>query len=394
MTRDDVWAASIALAAKAGIWLAVVAMTAFLSSFVRPADEDVPALTHEGGRFFSIWAHWDSVHFLAIAREGYENSFLNAPPAFYPLYPALIGAVGRVLGSQFVVAGALISLITGVLAAVAVLRIGRLRLDVETARYGVLLLVFCPMAFFFQAVYSESLFLLLAATAFLLAEHRRFAWAGLAAGACLLTRPVGIAVVVGILVLAFAAPHRGRSLASTVPGMAVAAAFPIWLALETGSPFSFLHAESAWGRQLAPAGPLTGLYDGARAGWASVLQLTVGTSEHPYWTSVEPGRTAVLNLINLGSALLFLALSVVAWKRVGAAYGAYSLIGVLIPLSFTSTTTVYPLLSMPRFGIVLFPLFLAAATVVPRPARALVLGTSALFLGVMSVGWALWIFVA
>ena len=58
-----------------------------------------------------------------------------------------------------------------------VLRIGRLRLDVETARYGVLLLVFCPMAFFFQAVYSESLFLLLAATAFLLAEHRRFAWA-------------------------------------------------------------------------------------------------------------------------------------------------------------------------------------------------------------------------
>ena len=31
----------------------------------------------------------------------------------------------------------------------------------------VLLLVFCPFAFFFQAVYSESLFLLLAATAFL-----------------------------------------------------------------------------------------------------------------------------------------------------------------------------------------------------------------------------------
>ena len=125
-----------------------------------------------------------------------------------------------------------------------------------------------------------------------------------------------------------------------------------------------------------------------------MLQLTVGTSEHPYWTPVEPGRTAVLNLVNLGCALLFLALSIVAWKRLGAAYGAYSLIGVLIPLSFTSTTTVYPLLSMPRFGIVLFPLFLAAATLVPRPARALVLGTSALFLGVMSVGWALWIFVA
>jgi hypothetical protein len=273
-------------------------------------------------------------------------------------------------------------------------RIGRLRLDPATARFAILLLVFCPFAFFFQAVYSESLFLLLAATAFLLAEHQRFALAGLATGACLLTRPVGIAVAVGILLMACVSPERIRALGSAIPGLALFSLFPIWLAVETGAPFAFLHAEDAWDRHLAPAGPLTGLYDGARAGWAGLLQLTVGNSAHPYWTPVEPGRTAVLNLINLASAVVFLFLAVVAWKRIGGAYGAFSLIGVLIPLSYPSTNSVAPLQSLPRYGIVLFPLFLAAATLVAKPARSLVLATSALFLGLMLAAWVLWLFVA
>ena len=76
------------VAAKAGIWLAVFAMTAFLNSFVRPADEDVPALTHEGGRLFSIWAHWDSV---ALPRDRTRRLRELLPERSSGLLPALSG---------------------------------------------------------------------------------------------------------------------------------------------------------------------------------------------------------------------------------------------------------------------------------------------------------------
>jgi len=79
-------------------------------------------------------------------------------------------------------------------------------------------------------------------------------------------------------------------------------------------------------------------------------------------------------------------LGVVAWRRLGAPYGLFVLGSLLIPLTFPARG--YPLLSMPRFTLVLFPAFIAAATLTrnPRQERA-VLGVSTLLLGVTVVQW-------
>ena len=64
------------------------------------------------------------------------------------------------------------------------------------------------------------------------------------------------------------------------------------------------------------------------------------------------------------------------------------------PLSYPSSR--WPLLSLPRFGLVIFPLFLAlAALTADRPRlHTAVIACSSVFLGVAVVQWALWQWVA
>jgi hypothetical protein len=96
-----------------------------------------------------------------------------------------------------------------------------------------------------------------------------------------------------------------------------------------------------------------------------------------------------VNVEGIVFLVLFLILTVVAWRRFGAAYGLFAALSLAIPLSLPSSR--WPLLSLPRFGLVVFPFFLALAWLGTRPrAHAAILAASSLFLGVLTVQWALW----
>jgi hypothetical protein len=101
-----------------------------------------------------------------------------------------------------------------------------------------------------------------------------------------------------------------------------------------------------------------------------------------------------VNAEGLVALVLFIALTVVAWRRFGAVYGLFAGVSLAIPLSYPSSR--WPLLSLPRFGLVIFPFFLAlAALTAARPRLHMaVAACSALFLGVAVVQWALWQWVA
>jgi len=88
-----------------------------------------------------------------------------------------------------------------------------------------------------------------------------------------------------------------------------------------------------------------------------------------------------------------LALATLAWRRFGAPYGVFALVSIAIPLSFPAER--FPLLSMSRFGLVVFPLVLALATLGARQrVHEAIVAVSALLLGVAVVQWALWQWVA
>ena len=135
---------------------------------------------------------------------------------------------------------------------------------------------------------------------------------------------------------------------------------------------------------------------GLRAGWAGVEQLASGSHTHIYWTPVrntDPIRAATLNLECLAFLALFIVLTVIAWRRFGAPYGLFASLSLAIPLSVPSER--WPLLSLPRFGLTIFPLFLALAVLGGRPrAHTAIVGISSVLLGVAIVQWALWQWVA
>ena len=67
-----------------------------------------PPWLHDSGPVIDVWARWDSAWFLAIAHHGYSVG--ESAAAFYPLYPFLLGGVGRVFFGHYVFAGMVVSL--------------------------------------------------------------------------------------------------------------------------------------------------------------------------------------------------------------------------------------------------------------------------------------------
>jgi hypothetical protein len=248
----------------------------------------------------------------------------------------------------------------------------------------VLYLAVFPMSLFLQAVYSESLFLALSLAAFLAAERRRFGWAGVAAGLALLTRSAGLALLPALALLAWRAPSRGRAFAALAIAPALFALFPLYLWWKLGDAWAFLHAQDLWHRYSTPFGPLAGIYDGVLAGVHGFQRFF-----DPTPGGINPLHHAGEDVEHLVFLLLFLPLAVLAWRRFGAVYGLYAAVSLAIPLSYPSSR--FALLSLPRFGLVIFPLFLALAAVGGRPrAHTAIVAVSALFLGVTVTQWALW----
>ncbi|HEX9378171.1 MAG TPA: glycosyltransferase family 39 protein [Gaiellaceae bacterium] len=382
-------ALDIYLWSRAAIWVAAIFAFFFFEPNRHPdAARWDTARLHDLGYVTDIWGRWDSDFFLRIAQNGYDD----ASAAFHPLYPALIAGLGRILFGHYLLAGLAISLLCCLGSFVLLHRLAEKRLGPDSAQRSVLYLAIFPMALFLQAVYSESLFLLLVLAAFTLAERNRFAGAGVVAGLAILTRAAGLALLPALALLAWRHRERLRSLAGIAVAVPVAAIYPLVLWQQVGDPWAFSDAQDRWHRHLSRAGPLGGIWDGLVAGWRGLEQFVVGHGTNV--PGANPMHAAAENVQALAFLALFLALTVVAWRRFGAPYGLFAAVSLAIPLAYPSSR--WPLLSLPRFGLVIFPFFLALAAVTAEKPRlhTAVVACSALFLGVAVVQWALWQWVA
>lgn len=158
---------------------------------------------------------WDGQWYLRVATHGYADlpgtldaagqPYADAPMAFFPLYPALTGALSW-LGFDMVNAALLVSLLAGAVLACGLIRIGRKVSDGD--RTGFLLVALwagAPMAIVFSMAYTEALFCAFAVWALVGVLERRWQLAGLctlAAGLCRSTAAVLVIVVVLAALLA------------------------------------------------------------------------------------------------------------------------------------------------------------------------------------------------
>src|SRR5689334_19779416 len=156
-------------------------------------------------RLLNTWAHWDGLWYLQIATAGYHSN--DGTTAFLPLYPWLVGALGWLLGGRVLWAGMILSALCFL--ATLILLYDLVRRDYPLIRPGdtardlpartIFYLAVFPMAFFLWAVYSESLFLLLAVGMFWAARRGWWWWAAACLGAALWTRPFGVVLVLPLL---------------------------------------------------------------------------------------------------------------------------------------------------------------------------------------------------
>jgi Mannosyltransferase (PIG-V) len=312
-----------------------------------------------GDWLFDTFAQWDSVWFLHIAHNGYDT---KETAAFFPLYPLVVRGVSDVLRSN-VAASVVVSLAAGSAAVVILHKLARPLIGEAGAATTVLLVTLYPAAFVFTAAYSDGLFLALAAGSFLAAVRGRPLAAGILGGLACATRLVGLALLPALLVLLW--PHGRRGFLRLVPLLllpAAVAAYAIYLDHKLGDPWAFVHAQGVyWNRHVHSAGPLTGLWLAVRDGYQGASELVQHLPRAPHGTLEHHDQWASWNVVQLLLLAAAAWLTWVAWTRLGAAYGLYSLATLVIIL--TSPADLVPLVSLPRFLLGDFPLFLALALV-------------------------------
>lgn len=350
----------------------------------------------------SPFARWDSTWYLAVARWGYgpqTSGVPLSPPSgiarmnFFPLYPLLIRIFGFVVRSDLI-AGILISLVCFAVALWLLYKLVELDFSAQVAEATVLLVAFCPMAFFFSAVYTESLFLMLSLGCIYCARRERWLYAGLLGALASATRIEGVILVIPLLVLLW--PRRRRLPFASLSVLLVPlglAAYLLYLALRYGQGFAPFHTQSTYWmhRQTWPFGAA---WKGAVAAWHGIEQLVQGPTA-PYHVALYAGGpmfSAMQDLYNFAFLVLVGILFFSGLRRLPPAYSAYTFVSLALPLSDPVVPS--PLGSLPRYAMMAFPLFIwAAQQLVRRELTVYVVAIGAVLLGLFTAEFATWVWV-
>jgi hypothetical protein len=304
----------------------------------------------------NMLSRWDAGWYIEIARDGYRyEPGIPGNAAFFPIYPLLIRAIHALL---FLPDNDYWWLLTGIiLSNVALLfALGYFRsllaidFDQKTASRAIIYLLIFPTTFFFSCVYSESLFLALTVGAFYYGRKNRWLTACSLSALATLTRSQGIIVLLPLLIEYLAQRNFRLQLVrwnanafALIP--AAFFAFVLFLKLNFGSWSIMFDLQNAWGRRLMwPWYPVAWLLRHAPA---------LSPQHH--------------DKLDFSFLLLLLGAAILAVRQLRLSYTVYLWTAVL----FFSCWGMY--VSIPRFDLVMFPLFLVFALVGIR-SRAFHLG--------------------
>lgn len=188
----------------------------------------------------------DAPHYLYLAEHGYATSGekINLI-VFYPLYPFLMGILGRVLRGNFALAGFLISQSAFCAGSHLLWKLA----SRETAKPWRALWVFWlyPQAFFALGIFTEGLFLCLSLGCLYALSRRRFGEAGIWGFFCILCRVQGMALLPAFVYAVWKEWRKSGFRRSMAAILAIPAGWGVYLLLNylhTGDFFAFRYYES------------------------------------------------------------------------------------------------------------------------------------------------------
>ncbi len=318
--------------------------------------------------FLSYWANWDGGWYSLVGAEGYGARDPEST-AFFPLYPMLL-SVGVRLGFGVTAWGIVLSLGFALAAMYFLYRIAEKLFDVRTARFATLALALFPTSFYLNSVYTEAPFLAFTTGCFWAAYVRRnFLLAGLLGLLAATTRNLGVLLVIPLFFEWWRLREGfGRKdvldflYIGLVPVGLFAYAGYLWARF--GDPLVFARQQGDyWGRTLtSPDVTALAAWEAAVEGFDYITrpEMLFGG---PY---VGPSFAASNTM-----SLLFLAFLLVV-IGVGAALlppglTLFAAFVVLLPVLTPSPS--FPLMSMPRFALGTFPVFLVLGFLLARGGR-------------------------
>lgn len=309
-----------------------------------------------------IWKQWDATRYLLIAETGYQTPGKPYLIAFFPLFPWLMRALAFVLGGHFFLSGFLIATGASVAAGMFLYRLARMDFAPATSWRSVWFMVIFPTSYFLHIPYTESLFLALVIGSFLAARTGYWHFAGILGSLASLTRITGI-VLLPALMLEAASEfyHTRRWRWRWLWSLAVMLGFLAYLGLnyqQQGSPLAFLkYQQEKFDRTLTWP-------------WAG-LQNAMGAMEKS-----SAREAQMVGFQESFFALLGLAGTIGAWIRLRPSY-AFWMTGNWLAMTCSSFV-----LSVPRYTLALFPLFMLFALLArDRLMNAIITVWSLLFLG-------------
>lgn len=310
----------------------------------------------------AIWNHWDAPHYLDLAQYGYQNSGeIRLFLVFYPLFPWLARAASFVTGD--VLSGAfVVSTIASVAAALLLERLVALDEPPAIARSAVWMLLIFPTSYFLHIGYTESLFIALMLGCFLAARRGYWPIVGVLGALAALARINGLLLIPALLVEAwwqYRDTKRWHWGWLWIGGVGVG--FGGYLLLNyvvTGSPLTFLAIQhDHWYKTLT--WPWFGIWETIRSIW---------------WR--PPAEAHMLGIQELIYITFSLICTVIVCLRMRPSYGVWMAGNWLL---FTSTSFI---MSVPRYVLILFPMYILLAHWAQDRRRAVLIGAwSLLFMG-------------
>ncbi|OIP24673.1 hypothetical protein AUK11_02625 [bacterium CG2_30_37_16] len=291
----------------------------------------------QGWNMSSIHSRWDSKWYESIAGEGYHlipNNILSNI-VFFPLYPLLMKSLSFFLLGDMVLSGWILSMVFLILGVVFLYKlIKEFHKEIDPFRAIFLMLIF-PTAFFFNAVYTESLFLFLSVAAFYYSFKKKYLISAAFGFLSSITRITGIFLIIPLF-WEYCKEFGKKGIFKKefyylflIPLGTLG--FFTYHFLKFGNFFLFLEVERNWGRA----------FDFGR--------------DVPAVNFTNP---AIVNYsFDVLCVIFAVTMSVIVLKKLRTSYGIYMFTTILVALS-TGT-----MMSIERYILILFPIFIYAASI-------------------------------
>lgn len=324
--------------------------------------------------FVNPWFGWDTISYLGIAILGYRQ---DASVAFMPLYPLLIRFTAPFFGGNHLLAALMLSTFFCIIALILLYELFAALYPPNIARTAIILFLTFPTAFFLLAGYTESLFLVLVLTFWILARKGRWLWAAVFAGLATLTRLQGVILSAVLLWM---------MLTSLIEQPAVG--FFMGQLRQLLEIFRSARERLrkgvhpvAWLAVLIPPLAATAYQQWLRwAGFGSIadaLRTYWKLETVPPWTGfllflqrLPTARFHYMDWIDLVLFLIVLAASLIGLRLLDPAFSIY--VWLTIAVLLTRGTPPHLLASYSRYFLALFPLFLLPAQLPQRYQRLVV----------------------